>query len=98
MNKGEKGFKKGDLDAGSKPGANNKHKNKLWKETLNRAVLAKDGEALRRIADALIDKAGQGDVAAIKELGDRIDGKVINEIDMNGNVDLVVELVRWEDD
>jgi len=98
MNKGEQGFKKGDPDAGSKPGTNNKHKNKLWKETLNRAVLAKDGKALRRIADALIDKAGEGDVAAIKELGDRIDGKVVNEIDMKADVDVVVELVRWEDD
>ena len=90
MNKGEKGFKKGDPDAGSKPGTTHKHKNKLWKETLNRAVLAKDGKALRRIADALIDKAG-GDYDDVD------DEDYVNEIDMKADVDVVVELVRWED-
>lgn len=31
---------------------------------------------LRKIAEALYDKAADGDVAAIKEIGDRLDGKV----------------------
>lgn len=31
---------------------------------------------LRKIAEALYDKAVEGDVQAIKEIGDRLDGKV----------------------
>lgn len=41
-----------------------------------KAVDATDREGLRRIADALIEKAAAGDVPAIKEVADRIDGKV----------------------
>ena len=37
---------------------------------------AKDGKALRVIARALLEKAGSGDVQAIRELADRLDGKV----------------------
>jgi hypothetical protein len=35
-----------------------------------------DRKALRVIASKLIEKAGQGDMNAIKELADRVDGKV----------------------
>lgn len=34
------------------------------------------GDKLRRVADALVAKAMGGDVSAIKEIGDRLDGKV----------------------
>lgn len=34
------------------------------------------GDKLRRVADALVAKAMTGDVPAIKEIADRIDGKV----------------------
>jgi hypothetical protein len=34
------------------------------------------GTKLRAVADALIEKAMNGDVPAIKEIADRIDGKV----------------------
>jgi hypothetical protein len=35
-----------------------------------------DTTKLRAVADALVDKAMGGDVSAIKEVADRIDGKV----------------------
>lgn len=36
-------------------------------------------KALRRVAVALLDKAAEGDVAAIREIADRLDGKVAQE-------------------
>jgi hypothetical protein len=40
------------------------------------AAAGEDSKALRKIARALIEKAGEGDMQAIKELADRVDGKV----------------------
>lgn len=40
------------------------------------AAAGEDHKALRSIADALIASAQAGDMQAIKEIGDRIDGKV----------------------
>jgi len=51
---------------------------------LRRAVVQSDAERLRMIAEALIDKAASGDVSAIKELGDRIDGKSVATTELTG--------------
>jgi hypothetical protein len=40
------------------------------------AAAGEDHKALRAVAQMLIVKAQEGDMQAIKELGDRIDGKV----------------------
>jgi len=53
----------------------------LWADTLKRALLQADGNKIRAIAEALIEKAASGDVSAIKELGDRVDGKSTQQID-----------------
>lgn len=58
--------------------------NRLWAETLRRAVIQSDAERLRMIAEALLDKAASGDVSAIKELGDRLDGKAIATQEITG--------------
>jgi hypothetical protein len=58
--------------------------NRLWADTLRRAVIQSDAERLRMIAEALIDKAASGDVSAIKELGDRLDGKAIATQEITG--------------
>jgi hypothetical protein len=58
--------------------------NRLWAETLRRAVIQSDAERLRMIAEALIDKAASGDVSAIKELGDRLDGKAVATTELTG--------------
>lgn len=49
--------------------------NRLWANTLRRAIAQGDGERLRRIADRLLDQAEEGNIQAIKEIGDRLDGK-----------------------
>ena len=43
---------------------------------IKEAIEGTDKTKLRVVADALVDKAMSGDVQAIKEVADRLDGKV----------------------
>jgi hypothetical protein len=43
---------------------------------IKEAIEGTDKTKLRAVADALVDKAMGGDVQAIKEVADRLDGKV----------------------
>lgn len=68
--------------AGAPLGNTNSSKiNRLWAETIKRKVVQSEGEIMSKIADALLIKASEGDMSAIKEFGDRMDGKVIQQID-----------------
>ncbi len=99
MKKGQQGFKKGDPDCGASKGKpSNYKKNKLWRDVINRAILADDGKKLRSLAEALIDKALTGDVAALRELGDRLDGKAVQEIEASEDKNITVKIVRFGED
>lgn len=63
---------------------NSSKSNRLWGETIRRACLQADGAKLRAIADRLIEKAAEGDIQAIKELGDRLDGKPGQSVELGG--------------
>lgn len=56
---------------------------KPWRDALMVAINERMGEtkALRLAADQLVRQALKGDVAALKELGDRLDGKPRQEIE-----------------
>lgn len=43
------------------------------------------GDRLRAVADALVTKAISGDVSAIKEIGDRLDGRVAQQLIHTGD-------------
>jgi len=49
-----------------------------------RRALARDKTALNDIAERLIAMARDGDLAAIKELGDRLDGKPAQSHELSG--------------
>lgn len=52
---------------------------KPWRDAIRRAIKRRetsDPQALEKIADALIEQAAGGKVDALKEFGDRVDGKV----------------------
>jgi hypothetical protein len=66
--------------------------NRLWAETIRRAVVQDDSQRLRQIAEALLIKASEGDMAAIKELGDRLDGKALQENKLTGDSDQPIEI------
>jgi len=46
-----------------------------------RVALRSDPRRLRRIAEKLAEKAEEGDLAAIRELADRLDGKPVQVVD-----------------
>jgi hypothetical protein len=65
---------------------------KWWRDAIRVAITEKlEGDdngrtKLRAAADKLVEMALQGDVSALKEIGDRLDGKATQEIDVEGKV------------
>lgn len=57
---------------------NGRKENRAWSEEIRKAATQR--KRLRNLAEALLDKAEAGDVAALKEFGDRFDGKVAQQI------------------
>ncbi len=82
-------------DRGAPEGNNNAGKNKPWAEAIRRALLAEDGKELRALAEKLIERAKEGDVTALKEIGDRTDGKAIQAVEAQIDGKLTVEIVRF---
>ena len=62
---------------------------KMWRDALMVAVkrLTDDGTKTKKLyllADALINKALAGDVSAMREIGDRLDGKPAQAVELGG--------------
>lgn len=58
------------------------------------AAAGADGKALRIVAAKLLEKAAEGDMQAIKELADRVDGKVAQAIIGDSEADPVGIIFR----
>ena len=71
-------------ERGAPEGNQNATKNRPWAEVIKRSLLAEDGKKLRALADRLVDKALEGDVTALKEIGDRMDGKPKQQTELTG--------------
>lgn len=50
-------------------------------------------DRLRAVADALVTKAMTGDVSAIREIADRLDGKSVQQLDIDATVRSVESLL-----
>ena len=46
-----------------------------------------DGQRLRSIAEKLLTLAENGDIQALKEVGDRLDGKPAQQVQLSGDAD-----------
>lgn len=83
------------MPVGAPEGNKNSSKsNRLWGETIKRACMQNDGERLRRIAERLLDQAEEGNIAAIKELGDRLDGKALMTLAGDSENPLAIALIE----
>ena len=82
---------------GAPVGNQNAAKAKVWASAIKRAIEQKSAvdrkDALDGLAAKLIDLCMQGDLAALKELGDRLDGKPAQSMDIGGPDGTPVRLV-----
>lgn len=78
-------------------GNNNAGKNKAWDAALRRAIAQDDANRLRNAAEKLLTLASEGEQWAIKELGDRLDGKAPQSIDATIDSSVTVNIVRYAD-
>lgn len=69
-------------------GNSNAAKGKAWADAVKRAIRTKYGkeweQSLEELAAKLVEAADQGDLQALKEVGDRIDGKPKQQIEASG--------------
>ena len=70
---------------GAPLGNKNATKNRPWSEAINRVLLAEDGKKLRALAEKIVKLAEEGDVVALKEVGDRVDGKALSALELSSN-------------
>jgi len=89
---------------GAQPGNTNAIKAKPWADALRVSLASyskgdiKAGQALRRIADKVIEKALEGDPTAITEIGNRSDGKPHQSVDVDANLagQIIIQLASDE--
>lgn len=70
-------------------------KDRIWLAAIDKALEKRGGQlgrmgALVELADKLLDKVQEGDISAIRELGDRLEGKPKQQLDVAGNLGVEV--------
>ena len=72
--------------------------NRVWADAIRKCIA--QGKRLDKLAAKLVDLAEAGDLQALKEIGDRLDGKAAQQIvgsEPDGGHKLVVEVIRFAD-
>jgi len=86
-------------DVGAPKGNTNATKGRPWRDAIDRALKIReksrvDGKkALDELAEQLLVKAEEGDMQALKELGDRIEGKSAQSVIISGDEDNPLQLL-----
>lgn len=76
---------------GAPSGNQNAARAKMWRSAIERALEARGAgdrlAALNSLASKLLDRAEEGDLGALRELGDRLDGKPAQSVTVAGDPD-----------
>ena len=73
----------------------NKHsskQNRIWGNIIRKLAIQEDHKRLHEIAHALYAKAAEGDMSAIKELGDRLDGRAVQELKGDSESPVIIKV------
>ena len=79
---------------GAPKGNQNAVKTKIWSDAIRKAIIQDDN--LANLAKALISKALDGDISALKEIGDRLEGKSIQSIEQSTEVSGDMRVYGWK--
>ena len=84
----------------NKGNTNSSKINRLLGDTLKRKLIQDEAKRANKVVDALLTKAEDGDVHAIKEVLDRSDGKVQTDTKISGDSDepLMIKVVTGIND
>ena len=63
---------------------NSSKNNRIWANTIRKLAVQEDYKRIHVIAEKLFEKAAEGDLGAMKEVGDRLDGKAIATTELTG--------------
>jgi hypothetical protein len=70
-------------------GNQNAAKGRVWRDAINRALAQRHPQgrqaALQALAEKLLTACEEGDLVALKELGDRVEGKAIQAVEVAGS-------------
>ena len=77
--------------AAPKGNTNSSKNNRAWGKVVKKLAIQEDAKRLHNVAEALFRKAEEGDVACIRELGDRIDGRA--EQTISGDSDQPINII-----
>ena len=84
--------------SGAQLGNNNAGKGRDWADAVRKVLAEVDPKDKRKrlikIASKLVELAEEGDMQAIKEIGDRLDGKAAQSVQVDG--ELAVEITKIE--
>jgi hypothetical protein len=74
--------------------------NRIMNDTLRRVLIQDEALRARTITEALVAKAEDGDVSAIREVFDRMEGKAVAKTELSGaeGKDLVINVVTGIND
>jgi hypothetical protein len=83
---------------GAPVGNQNARKGTRWRNAIEAAIeqwardkgLKTGNDALRELACSLLKAVASGDINAARELGDRLDGKVKQEVEHSGSMGVIV--------
>jgi len=63
---------------------NSSKNNRIWANTIRKLAVQEDYRRIHAIAEKLFENAQEGDLGAIKEIGDRLDGKAVATQELTG--------------
>ncbi len=75
---------------GAPKGNHNAAKGRLWRSAIERALAQRSKgdmvKSLDKLAEKLLLNCDDGDISALRELGDRLDGKAAQALQVEGNL------------